>query len=192
MAHKHYYQVQDFRPFLKHPEKYVNRNNKPLVARSGLEIRSFQKLDNLSTVIQWSSENIIVPYDKPLFESNTSNIVKLEQHKYIIDCWLLWKTKDINIEMLVEIKPKSMCYPPKPPKNNNKTALRRYNESIKNYLINIHKWIATQKFCKFITEQKKRPIHFIILTENNNSEIELIHIDKIINTYNEFNDKGKI
>lgn len=176
MAHKSYYQVADFRPFLTNPNKYINRNNKPLVARSGLEIRAFQKFDNLSSIVSWSSETIFVPYQKPLFENNTSNIIRTEEHKYIVDCWLLWKTGETVVEMLVEIKPKSMCYPPKPPKINNKKSIDKYNESMRTYLINNYKWMATYNFCKQITEEKKRPIHFVIFTD----EYQIIPIEKII------------
>lgn len=178
MAHKNYYQVGDFRPFLVNAQKYVNRNNKPLVARSGLEIRAFQKFDNLQSVISWSSENIFVPYQKPLFESNSSKIVRTEEHKYIVDCWLLWKKSETEvIEMLIEIKPKSMCFPPKEPKINNKKSWDKYHDSMRTYLINKYKWIATHNFCKKITEEKNRPIHFVIFTD----DFQMIPIEKILN-----------
>jgi hypothetical protein len=176
MTHKNYYQVADFRPFLKNLNKYITKGNKPLVARSGLEIRTFQKLDNLSSVISWSSETVYVPYQKPLFENKSSQIIKTEQHKYIIDCWLLWKKSETEvIEMLVEIKPKSMCYPPKQPKINNVKSWEKYHDANRTYLINKYKWIATNEFCKRITKEKNRPIHFVVFTED-----EIIPIEKII------------
>jgi hypothetical protein len=180
MSHKNYYQVGDFRPFLKNLNKYVNRGNKSLIARSGLEIRTFQKLDNLSSVISWSSETVYVPYQKPIFENKySSTIILTDEHKYIIDCWLLWKKSETEmIEMLVEIKPKLMCYPPKQPKINNKKSWERYHESNRTYLINKYKWIATNEFCKKITKDRDRPLHFVIFTEN-----EIIPIEKVL--YNE-------
>lgn len=164
--HRGYYRVDDFRPFLNHPEKYHNPNNKPLVARSGLEMRWFKYLDGAENVVTWSSECVHVPYEKPIFYTeNDSTVAYTEEHKYIVDVWMIWKNGDVEYEMLGEIKPETMCYPPKEPKINNKKALNNYHSSMQTFLINRSKWVSTFQFCKRLLESKQRQIHFVIMTE---------------------------
>jgi hypothetical protein len=165
--HRGYYTVGDFRPFLNNPAKFHNPDGKNLVARSGLEMRWFKKLDQLPNVLKWSSERVVVPYEKPIFATESdSYIIRTEEHKYIVDCWVLWQNGDQTVEMLVEIKPETMCYPPKEPKIANKKSLKNYHESMQTYLINRSKWIATERFCRSLLESKSRTINFVIFTED--------------------------
>jgi len=165
--HRSYYHIADFRPFLKHPEKYVNVGNKPLVARSGLEMKCFSKIDQLTSVVKWSSENVVIPYQKPIFLNETdSSVIGTDQHKYYIDLWVCWKSETGGVvEMLVEIKPKSMCHPPKIPVNGNKKSWLNYHSSNRQYLINKYKWVESVNLCRKMTASGNRSISFVIMTE---------------------------
>lgn len=171
--HNKYYHCSDFRPFLNHPEKLNNPDDKPLVARSGLEMKWFTRLDNMENVLKWSSERVVVPYEKPIFIlEDRPEITHTEERRYFVDLWVLWKTGDRVVELLAEIKPESMCYPPKEPKINNKKSMSNYYSSMQTYLINRSKWVSTHNFCQKLFETKQRQIDFVVF--NDNMKIESI------------------
>jgi hypothetical protein len=146
-----YYQIADMYPHLKNPQKY--RGARPITARSGWEISFIAKyLDVNENILEWSSEEVVVPYVKP-----TDNKV----HRYFMDFSFKAKCKDGSIQTFwVEIKPFSQTQPVKEPKR----KTRKYLEDIKTYFVNQAKWQATRE----LIEQKKakgEKIEFQILTE---------------------------
>ena len=99
-------------------------------------------------VVEWSSEETIIPYLSP--KDN-------QLHRYFVDFWIKVKQKDGNIgQFLIEVKPKSQVNPPKVKKR--KTA--RYLQECLTYEINQAKWEAARQFCA------KKGMKFQILTED--------------------------
>jgi hypothetical protein len=133
-----------FRP--KNPEKYKG-NPTNIIYRSLWELRFMRHLDTHPSILQWASEEIIIPYVSPL-----DNRI----HRYFPDFWLKIKDKTGTINtMLVEIKPFKQV---KEPVRQDKIT-RRYINEVKTYGINSAKWKAAEKFCL------DRNWQFKILTE---------------------------
>lgn len=116
----------------KHPEKYVGRVDK-IRYMSSYELEMHTFLDNNPNVINWSSEEFVIPYVKP-----TDGKV----HKYMIDYWVRYITEDGEIkEELLEVKPKSQT---KQPRKNHKHYL--YEQVT--YAVNLAKWEAAKNFAE--------------------------------------------
>jgi hypothetical protein len=124
MAYKGKYTV-------KQPEKYVGDSTK-VVFRSLWERNTFRWLEEQPNIVEWASEEIVVPYicqtDKKV-------------HRYFIDVY--FKTAD-GKKYLIEIKPKKETQPPKKPKRRSK----RYLSESLTYIKNQSKWEAATKFAK--------------------------------------------
>ena len=102
-------------------------------------------LDANEDVVQWSSEETIIPYKSPLDN---------KYHRYFIDFFV--KRKDGSI-VLVEIKPYKQTQPPKGPAK----RTRSYIYEASTYVVNQAKWKATEQYCldrgysfKIITERE--------------------------------------
>jgi len=130
----------------RHPEKYKG-NVKNIVYRSSWE-RSFMNfLDNNTTVIQWASETIPIPYRKP----TTGRI-----HKYYPDFWVKYKNKNGKIiQEIIEVKPEKQT---RQPTTVGKTKKTQLYEAI-TWSVNLAKWKAAKIFCD------KYGIKFRIMTE---------------------------
>lgn len=133
-----------FRPI--NPQKYRGDHNN-IVYRSRWEMRFMNFLDCNSDVLEWSSEELFIPY-----RCRTDGKV----HRYFPDFKIKIKKKGGGIETLViEIKPFSQTQRPvKPPR-----MTKRYlNEAI-TYAKNRSKWEACEEWCK------NRKYVFKIMTE---------------------------
>lgn len=109
--------------------------------RSSWEFAFMRFLDSNPGVVEWNSEEIVIPYkahDGP--------------HRYFVDFWF---KNSIGEQYLIEIKPSSKVSPPKEPKRRTK----RYLERLKEHHINTKKWEAAEKYCK------ERGMIFKIITE---------------------------
>jgi len=125
----------------KNPNKYKG-NPTNIIYRSLLERRFMVYLDNTPSVLQWSSEEITIPYVSPL-----DNRV----HRYFPDFYMKYKNKDAMIvEDLIEIKPSKYCKPPDPKRKLTKTGRtsKRYLKEVNTYIINDAKWQQAVKFCE--------------------------------------------
>lgn len=150
MSRNGYYQIGNIYPNLKHPEKYKGR---PLIScRSSWEIKFTKWLDSHPGVIEWSSEEIVIPYILP---------TDGKQHRYFVDYWVKIKTTDsTEIEYLIEVKPFSQTKPPEPQKVKTKSYISRTLE----YLKNEAKWKAAEHYCNQLKLTGKN-IEFKIVTE---------------------------
>ena len=114
---------------VKNPSKYKG-NPTQVIFRSLWERQVFRWCDENSSVLQWSSEEIIIPYrcktDKRL-------------HRYYPDVYI--KTKDR--EYLIEIKPKKETVPPRDRSKKTKT----YLNEVMTYIKNTSKWDAAKEYC---------------------------------------------
>jgi len=133
-----YYQGR-FKP--KHPQKYMGDPTN-IIYRSGWEFKLMRYLDSHPKVLQWGSEELIVPYRSP---------IDGRMHRYFPD----FLVKQINKygkkeTILIEVKPKAQTVPPDVSKIKTKTGQtsRRYINEVKNWGINQAKWKAAEEYCK--------------------------------------------
>lgn len=122
MAYKGRYKI-------KNPSKYKG-NPTQVVFRSLWERQVFRWCDNEKNVLQWSSEEIIIPY-----RCKTDNRV----HRYYPDVYI--KTK--QGEYLIEIKPKKETSPPR----TSARKTKKYLNEVMTYIKNTSKWDAAKDYC---------------------------------------------
>lgn len=105
--------------------------------------------DGTPAVVQWSSEEIVIPYIRP-DDGQT--------HRYYPDFLIQVQQKDGSRKLvLIEVKPASQCTPPNAPKTK-KQQQRLFAESL-TYAINEAKWNAAKVWCHH------HGAEFLILTE---------------------------
>jgi len=131
---------------VKNKEKYV-ADLQECEYRSTWELRYMKYLDNNPSVVEWGSENIIIPYYNP---------VEKRTRRYFVDFYakVLTKTGQYK-KFIIEIKPQSQCVPPKKPKR----VSSKYRNELKAYVRNQSKWKAARKWAE------KRDWEFIVITE---------------------------
>ncbi len=94
--------------------------------------------DDNSSILEWSSEEIVIRYVSP---------IDGKSHRYFVDFWVKVKDKGgKNKEYLIEVKPKAQTKKPEPPKDK-KTSKSKIKE-IQNWLINNAKWTAAKEVCE--------------------------------------------
>ena len=125
--------------------KYVGNISK-ITFRSSWEKRLMIFLDKNPNVLQWNSEQTILPYRSP---------VDGEMHRYYVDFTAKIRTKDGDKKFLIEVKPYTQTQQPTVGHKRKSTLL---NEQ-KTYLINQAKWDAARQYAKRIGAE------FIVLTE---------------------------
>jgi len=130
----------------KNPSKYKGDITN-IVYRSLWELRFMKWCDLNSSVLEWGSETIIVPYISPLDR---------KVHRYFVDFYIKVKNKNGEIQKyLVEIKPERFTKPPVIPAKKTK----RFVDEVFQWGVNEAKWKAAFEFCK------DRNMTFMILTE---------------------------
>jgi hypothetical protein len=117
--------------------------------RSLWERKTMDWLDRNSNVLEWSSEELIIPYLSPIDN---------KYHRYFPDFVAKIKGKDGKArKFVIEVKPEKQTKPPVKPKKVTKSVI---NE-IATWGINEAKWDAALSFCqdrgwefKIITEKE--------------------------------------
>jgi len=133
-----------FRP--KNPGKYRG-DVANIVYRSLWELRFMKWCDINSSVQEWGSEIVIVPYVSP---------IDRKVHRYFVDFYMKVKNKVGEPQKyLIEIKPERFTKPPEIPKKKTK----RFIDEVFQYGVNEAKWKAAFEFCE------DRNMKFMILTE---------------------------
>ena len=120
-----------------------------IIYRSSWEKVFMHYCDKNSNIIEWGSEEVIIPYRSPLDN---------RLHRYFPDFYI--KVKDLSghpKKYIIEIKPKRQCTEPKIQKTKNKKYVREVMEYAKNQA----KWGAARNWCS------DRMMEFKILTEDN-------------------------
>lgn len=118
-----------------HPEKYEGDVTN-IIYRSSWELRFLRWCDNNPGILNYSSEETIIPY-----RCGTDNRL----HRYFVDFKIKVKTKDGRIQTyLVEVKPKGQTQPPKYPGKKTK----RYLTEAMTFIKNQSKWDAAEEYCK--------------------------------------------
>lgn len=134
-----------FRP--KNHKKYKGDPTK-VFYRSLWERRFMHYCDNTPSILEWNSEEIIIPYVSPI-----DNKV----HRYFPDFYI--KVRNVSGKVrreIIEVKPKRQCEPPKKPQRQTKKYLRE----VATYGVNQAKFKAAEEYCK------NRKYNFRILTED--------------------------
>ncbi len=89
-----------------------------------------------SSVLEWSSEEDIIPYVSPLDN---------RYHRYFVDFRVKIKDREGQIKTyLIEVKPFYQTQEPKADKINKK----RYLTEVQTYVVNKSKWNAAEEYCK--------------------------------------------
>ena len=118
---------------------------------SSWELKLFRFCDYNHDVVEWGSENIIIPYLNPI-----DNRV----HNYIVDAVIKLKTSSGIKKFLVEVKPyKQTIKPATRTTKTNKVPKSLLYEQL-NYIKNTAKWESAKKWCA------KRGFEFTILTKH--------------------------
>ena len=135
------------RYFPTNPKKYRGNPNQ-IIYRSLWERKVMVYCDKNDAIIEWGSEEVIVPYLSPMDG---------KIHRYFPDFYVKVKTKQgTTKKWVVEVKPKIQTRPPRTPKRKTK----KYINEVRNWAINDAKWKNAIEFCK------DRNMEFIILTED--------------------------
>ena len=130
----------------KNPKKYKGDYHN-IIYRSSWERKFMVYCDNSDNILEWGSEEIIIPYLSPWDG---------KLHRYFPDFYIKVKRKDGNIKkMIVEIKPEKYTKPPVMPKKKTKS----YVKDVYEWGRNEAKWKSALEYCK------DRGMDFLILTE---------------------------
>lgn len=113
----------------QNPAKYSGDVSN-IVYRSLWERQLFRWLDTQSTVVRWSSEEVVIPY-----------VCKTDgkAHRYFVDIKMTLKD---GRTFLIEVKPKKETLPPKTPERKTK----RFITEVMTYAKNQSKWEAATEY----------------------------------------------
>lgn len=105
--------------------------------RSLWELKCMRKFDASDAVIEWSSEEIAIPYYCP---------IKKRWRRYFPDFYLKAKnSKGVIVEYIIEVKPHKETKQPISPKDKRKQ--RRFLSEARKYANNTSKWGAAEEYC---------------------------------------------
>ena len=130
-----------------HPRKYKGDPTN-ITFRSLWERKFMNWCDQNANVLEWSSEEIIIPYRGP----------DGKPHRYFPDFYMKQRQNDGKIKRyVIEVKPLKQCSPPKKPKRQTKGYIREAFE----YARNQAKWKEAREWCadrqwefKVVTEKE--------------------------------------
>ena len=129
------------------PSKYRG-NPTNIIYRSLWELKFMKYCDSNSNILEWGSEEVIVPYRSPIDN---------RYHRYFPDFYIKVRESTGTIKrMIIEIKPQKQCIEPKVQKK----KTRSYVYQVCEYAKNQAKWEAAKEFCE------DRQWEFKVLTEN--------------------------
>jgi|TARA_R100000005_G_C4947491_1_gene169393 hypothetical protein len=134
-----------FRP--SNTKKYRG-NPSNIIYRSLWERKFMVYCDLNENILEWGSEEIVIPYRSPL----DSRV-----HRYFPDFYIKVREKNGNVQRyIIEIKPKRQCKEPKVQKEKTK----KYIYEVTEYAKNQAKWKAAEDYCE------DRKWQFKVLTED--------------------------
>ena len=128
------------------PKKYKG-NPQNIIYRSLWERKFMVYCDTNDKVLEWGSEEIIIPYISP-WDGKV--------HRYFPDFYIKVRQSSGNLKkFIIEVKPKKQTRPPKPVERKTK----RWINEVRTFGINEAKWKQATKWCK------DNDMEFKILTE---------------------------
>ena len=134
----------------QHPEKYIGDPTN-IVYRSSWELEVNKFFDNNPKVLNWSSEELVIPYYNP---------VKQRMARYFPDYYIKYMTKDGDIVYeVVEVKPLQQT-----------RRSRSRNPRIKlvedlTAAVNAAKWAAATEWCTAKQTETGQSHKFRVITE---------------------------
>jgi len=131
--------------FPTNPNKYSGDPTN-IFYRSLWERKVMVKFDTSDDVIEWSSEEIIIPYLSP---------VDNKWHRYFPDFYALVETKEGRRGVLIEVKPHKQTMQPEA----GKKVTKGYLKEVMTWGVNQAKWNAARGYCQ------KNGWEFRLLTE---------------------------
>ena len=130
-----------------YPKKYKGDPTN-IIYRSLWERKFMVYCDNNQNILEWGSEEIVVPYRSPLDN---------RYHRYFPDFYIKVRESSGKIKkMIIEIKPQKQCVEPKVQKRKTKAYIYEVVEYAKNQA----KWKAAEEWCL------DRGYEFKVLTES--------------------------
>ena len=131
-----------------HPKKYKG-NPSNIIYRSLWERKFMVYCDNNKNILEWGSEEIIIPYLSP-WDGKI--------HRYFPDFYIKVKQSDGGLKkFVIEVKPKKQC---KPPDSSPKRKTKRWFSEVRTWGVNEAKWKYATEWCK------DNGMEFKILTED--------------------------
>jgi len=128
------------------PKKYKG-NPQNIIYRSLWERKFMVYCDTNDKVLEWGSEEIIIPYVSP-WDGKV--------HRYFPDFYIKVKQSSGKLKkFIIEVKPKKQTKPPKPVERKTK----RWIKEVRTFGINEAKWKHASNWCK------DNNMEFKILTE---------------------------
>ena len=136
------------RYFPTNPKKYRGNPNQ-IIYRSLWERKVMVYCDKNDAIIEWGSQEVIVPYLSPMDG---------KIHRYFPDFYMKVRQADGSTKkFIIEVKPKSQCK--QPVKNPKRRTTKWFNE-VKTFAINQAKWKSAKEFCE------DKGMEFKIFTED--------------------------
>ena len=130
------------------PKKYVG-NPSQIIYRSLWERKLMVYCDRNDNIIEWGSEEVIVPYRSPWDG---------KMHRYFPDFYMkVTQTNGTHKKFIIEVKPKAQC---KEPNKTPKRKTRKWYKEVQTWGINQAKWKSATDYCE------NRGMEFKILTED--------------------------
>lgn len=119
----------------KNPKKYVGDPSN-IIFRSSYELLFMKWCDQTASVLEWGSEEVVVPYISPW---------DAKLHRYFVDFYIKVRDRDNNIKKyLIEVKPSRFTKEPKSPKR----KTQRYWAEVRDWAINQAKWKSATEFAQ--------------------------------------------
>lgn len=134
----------------KHAEKYRGDPSN-IVYRSSWELKLMMHLDSHPDVLEWASEEIVIPYRSP---------VDGKIHRYFPDFYVKKRnTSGIIEKVIIEVKPAHQVKEPAIQETKKRKPSRKYINEVLTYTVNRAKWEAAKNYCS------DRQWKFMIMTE---------------------------
>jgi len=135
-----------FKP--KNPEKYKGDPGN-IFYRSSWEYQAMQYFDRHRDILEWSSEEVAIPYRDP---TKASKDHQAPIRRYFPDFVVKLQNKEGVIEtLMIEVKPYAQTVPPK--------GRRILKEQATEYVRNMAKWDQAKKYCA------RKGWRFFVMTE---------------------------
>ena len=132
----------------QNPEKYRG-DYKNIIYRSLWERKFMVYCDQSNNIIEWGSEEVIIPYISPLDG---------RVHRYFPDFYIKVKQASGKLKkFIIEVKPKKQCSPPNPNPNR---RTKRWISEVRTWGVNEAKWKSAVDWCD------DNGMEFKILTED--------------------------
>jgi len=141
----------------KNPQKYRGDHRK-IIYRSSWECRVMDYIDKNPEFIEWSSEELAIPYISP---------IDGRHHRYFPDFLVKVRSKDGKIRtLLIEVKPLKQS---RPPKKRSKIT-KKYITEVTTWGVNQAKWKAAIEYCadrkwEFMVMASEDGDQYVYLTE---------------------------